>query len=139
MYHWLVACTWFYHIEAVEAVLNHEAFNLDELLISAPHCSHMVQLLQEELDGHGHRLLSHTKKQVEALFHQSDTDQLLRDLLRLFIEQTDHESAGIGNHLSSVWQERSAEVSKLISCWSEYLKTQGKDCLHADAEGHRAD
>ena len=35
MCHWLVA------------VLNHEAFNL-ELLISAPHCSHMVQLLQEE-------------------------------------------------------------------------------------------
>lgn len=89
LYHWFVACSWFYHQN--EAVLNHKDLNLDDLLISSS-INQIDAEFQRYLESDNH-IQSHTAKQIGDLFliHKQQIAQFLDEILDLL---TEHDRTG---------------------------------------------
>ena len=119
IYHWFVACTWFYHQNAKE--LNNTSFNLDDMLIS---CSmkEIESEFAEYMSSHGEKILPHTKKQIGDLYqtHNQQIGEFLKDIIDTLT--TDHHHRGHRGHNGSGsvsgrdYVERIWSEPELMSC-----------------------
>ena len=109
IYHWFVACTWFYHQNRL--IFNNKEFNLDDIIIS----NSFIKDFKNYLNKNHQNIKSHTKKQIIHLYrtHDQQIEQFLYDIIEIFFvaENNDNHDNHKKDYLSQIWYETS-----LISC-----------------------
>eukprot|EP01084_Bolivina_argentea_P143074 251292_1 len=97
LYHWFVACTWFYY-------QNSAVFGaLDEA------CD--TQAMDTFIGKHKHQIKHHTKKQLMRLYQIQQHDEFLRDIIALFKTTTTTQEKKKSSSSKQIWNE-----TGLMSC-----------------------